>query len=401
MPSPGPTRYRPTDFDRIEFFAPDEPAASPYRRFGDEKRYQPYFEALTQGFAEAWADSGFQSKLDVELTYLARRPSSLQHARRLSQTLGGAQIYIKREDASPRDTHLIIAVVGQALLAQRMGLKTLVTSTTDGRRGVVTASIAARLGMEAVVFMDSKVSSHHNANVFRMWLLGAEVQAPPGGRGGRSSDPRYAALEYCAQHLDRSLLVLGLDGACEPYPQMQREFASSIGRECQRQLRFVAKRSPDLLVARGGNNPDALGLFPAFIAQSQTRLVCVEPAESVGREGLFPSDPTKVPMTASEQKVAATIMEGGEYPSVVREHGWLKASGRVEYVKVSADVAKKAIHDLSHQEGFVPAIQTAHALGWACQAAAMMRPEQVVAVVMSESEEKDIWDIGRLMGAPF
>jgi len=382
--------------DRIEFVAPANAPTQTFRRFGDDARYEGYFKALTEGFAAAWADPTFQAKLDMELTFLARRPSSLLHAARLTQHVGGAQIYLKREDASPRDTHLIIAVVGQALLAQRMGRKTLVTATADGRRGVLVASIAARLGMQSVVFMDNNASAQYGSSVFRMWLLGAEL-TPAVDRRGNDEDPREAALQYCARHLDDCFLVLGLEGAREPYPLMLREFAATIGREGQRQLRNAAKRAPDLLVARGGNNADALGLFPAFLSQKQTRLVCVEPAEEA------------VPATAQEaarqlsrkeQKVAKTILEGLEYPSVVREHGWFKASGRVEYVKATQESAKRAIRDLGTHEGFIPAIETAYAIGWACEAAAKMSREQVVAVLVSEDVEKDIWDIGRMMGAP-
>lgn len=393
--------------DRITFVGDAPGVAAPppkYRRYGDEKRFTRYFEDLAKGFAEAWGDTAFQVKLDMELATMARRPSSLLHAKRLSQANGGAQIYIKREDVSPRDTHLIFSVVGQALLAQRLGKKTLVTGSTDGRRGVLTASIAARLGMDAVVFMPNETNTRQSSNLFRMWLLGANVQSTVNERTGQVEEARDAALDFWARNANDSMLITGLEGAPEPYPEMTREFAATIGRECQRQLRVAAKRSPDLMVARGGENADALGLFPAFLGERQTRMVCIEPIKEkeaqTAIEAASVVDPAKMPLSRHETKIAQTILEGLEYPSVTREHNWLKASGRVEYLKSTLEAAKKAIRDLSYYEGVIPAIRTAYALGWACQTATTMKPEQAVVVVMAEDVEKDIWDIGRLMGAP-
>lgn len=393
--------------DRIEFVGASGSGATsgttqsaPVRRLGDDPRFTRHFEELAKGFEAARTNPPFEALLDMELTYLARRPSSLLYARRLSAMLGGAQIYIKREDLSPRDTQLIISVVGQALLAQRLGRKTLVTSTLDGRRGVVTASIAARLGMESVVFMDGSKTARHTSNMFRMWLRGAEVLAGTDERGGEVHEVRDAALSYWARHPAQSLMIFGLEGAPEPYPLMAREFAATIGRECLRQVRLAARRAPDLVVARGGDNADALGLFPPMIGESGIRLVCVEPEpEARDVDPAKPMDPSRQ-LTPDKHRTAQSILEGMEYPSVVREHRWLRETGRIEYVKASLELAKKAIRDLSFYEGITPAIETAHALGWACQMAAKMKPEQAVVVMMAEDSEKDIWDIGRLMGAP-
>jgi tryptophan synthase beta chain len=392
--------------DRIEFVGAGFSAAAPQensqvRRLGDDPRFIKHFEDLAKGFEAVNGSPPFEALLDMELTYLARRPSALLHAKRLSQKLGGAQLYLKREDASPRDTQLIISVIGQALVAQRLGRKTLVTSTVDGRRGVVTASIAARLGMEAVVFMDQDRNSRHTSNVFRMWLLGANVMPTTDERGHEVHSAREAALKYWARNADKCLMVFGLEGAPEPYPRMAREFASTIGRECLRQCRLIAKRPPDLVVARGGASSDALGLFPPLVPEQQIRLVCVQPGGAgLSGAGDDPFDPTRQALPAEKQRVAQSILEGMEYPSVVREHRWLRETKRVEYVRTSLDSAKNAIRDLSYYEGITPAIETAQALGWACLEAAKMTPEQVVVVMMAEDVEKDIWDIGRLMGAP-
>lgn len=389
--------------DRIEFVGAGFTAKpveerSQVRRLADDVRFIRHFEELAKACEAVRADPQFQAMLDLELTYLARRPSSLLHARRLSQKLGGAQIYIKREDTSPRDTQLIISVVGQALLAQRLGRTNLVTSTIDGRRGVATASIAARLGLQVTVFMDHDRNSRHSSNVFRMWLLGANVM-PSTEERGEADNAREAALKYWARNADKTLMIFGLEGAPEPYPRMAREFASSIGRECLRQTRLYAKRPPDLVVARGGGNSDALGLLPPLVPEKQIRLVCVEP-EKAAHGSADDQDLTRHSLTPEKRRVAHGILEGMEYPSVVREHRWLRECGRVEYVKATLESAKTAIRDFSYFEGITPAIETAHALGWACEAAAQMTPEQVVVVMMAEEVEKDIWDIGRMMGAP-
>ena len=385
--------------DRIEFVGAGYEAAPPpaqIRRLGDDERFAPLFKSLGQDFEAVRADAAFQARLDLELTYLARRPSALLHARRLSEQLGGAQIYIKREDTSPRDTHLIISVVGQALLAQRLGRKTLVTSTIDGRRGVVTASIAARLGLEAVIFMDGGPATLQNArhatNLFRMRLLGGQVM-PCGNQDGRE-----AALQYWARNAERALMIFGLEGAPAPYPLMAREFAATIGRECQRQLRLAARRPADLIVARGGNNADAFGLFLPALAEPNTRLVCVEPPREAAGEAS--ADPTRQQMNPREHKLAQTILEGMEYPSVVREHRWLRETGRVEYLPASREQARQAIRDLSLREGLTPALETAYALGWACEAAAALPQDHAVVVMMAEDADKDFWDIGRIMGVP-
>lgn len=384
--------------DRIEFIGAGYDVVPPkvqVRRLGDDERYAPLFESLGKAFETVRSDPAFQARLDLELTYLARRPSALLHARSLSEQLRGAQIYIKREDTSPRDTHLIIGVVGQALLAQRLGRRTLVTSTIDGRRGVVAASVAARLGLESVIFMDSGPATLHNAryatNVFRMRLLGAQVM--PSG----IPDSREAALQYWARNAGQSLMIFGLEGAPEPYPLMAREFAATIGRECMRQLRLAARRPADLVVARGGNSADALGLFPPLVPEQGTRLVCVE-REDEPEEIL--DDPTRPQMTRHVHKLAQGILEGIEYPSVQREHHWLRETGRVEYLTAGSDQARRAIRDLSRFEGLTPALETAYALGWACDTAAALPRDHAVLVMMAEDAEKDLWDIARIMGVP-
>jgi len=365
-----------------------------YRRFGDDEHYVQFFSDISKGFQNAWADPAFQVRLDMELTYLARRPAPLVHARRLSQYIGGAQIYLKREDASPRDTHLSMAVAGQALLGERLGRQTLVTGTRDGRNGVHTASIAARLGMQALIFIDRDSAASKSADVFRMEQLGGTVRVVPSD-GGQAA-PREAALQHWAKNASGCMLVTGLEGAPLPYPRMNREFVAAIGRECQRQLRVVAKRPADLVVARGGSTADALGMFPAFIADQQTRLVCVE-AAGEERVNVAASGEPHCQGSPADELNTRTAVQGLGYPSVMREHTWLRSSGRVEYLRSTLGLARLAVHDLGVHEGILPAIQTAGALGWAFEEAAKMNPEQVVVVMVAEDVSQDIWELRQLM----
>ena len=403
---PGDPMFSQAPRDTVEFVETREsataPKGAPVRRFGDEARRARLFDQLAQDYESARSDPGFLEALDRELMAAARRPSSLLHAVRLSSELRGAQVYLKREDLSPADTHLTISVVGTGLLAKRLGRRTLVTGTTDGRRGVITAAVAARLGLEAVVFMDAEEIHRQSGNVFRLWLMGAKVESVD-SRSLRNRDVREAALDFWGRNARDTLMVIGLDAAPQPYPMMAREFTAAIGRETKRQVLAATRRLPDVMVARGGNNADALGFFPPFLSAPDTRLICVEPLPPPARPAVpgDPWDPTKIPLTDKEQRVARTILEGLEYPGVTREHAWLKASGRVEYVTTGEDQAKSAIQRLSHREGIIPALETAHALATACHVAQTLRSDQSVILMMAEDASKDLWDIGRKLGVPF
>lgn len=392
----------------IEFVTPKAVAQQQaYTRIGDEERFRKPLQEIAAGYEEIRKDPRFLAELDMELMQTAGHPSSLQPAARLSQHLGGAQIYFKREDINSRTSHMTSAVVGQALLARRMGRKTLVASSLNGRSGVIVASVAARLGMNSVIFMDGDQIRLQTSNVFRMWLMGANVSEANLGRY-KTPDIRKAAWDHWGGNTRDSFLVMGLDAAPHPYPMMTLEFASITGRECRRQLYSNAKKIPDLLVARAGDNADAIGFFPPFLKAAGTRLVCVEAPDTLEGDdvrarpeaGARNFDPVDQPLTMREQQRAVTILEGMDYPRVTREHAWLKASGRVEYVKVAAAAAKKAVNDLSRFEGIIPAIQTSYAIAWACQEAARMKPDQNVIVMLAENVDKNIWQIGKAMGVP-
>lgn len=378
--------------------------AAKHKRFGDDPVSQRRFKELAEIWDKLRADPAFLAAFDRELLHFAGRPSSLFHAKRLSDSLHGAQIYLKREDLSPPGTHLMLSVLGQAMTALKLGKKTLVAATSNGHKGVITASIAAHFGLSAVIYMDGDDMHKQSSNVFRMWLLGADVRTAE-RKHLAGGDVRQAALDHWNRESTASFLVMGLDAAPHPYPAMAVDFSAAIGREAARQIRMLTQRAPNLLVTRAGNNADAVGLFPAFLNAPSVRMVCVENSGSLSAPARLSAkaafDPLKAPLSDKEQRVAGAILEGLDYPSTVREHAWLKASGRVEYLSMGADLAKHAVQELSHREGLIPAIETAHALAWAMQAAKTMPKDQTIVVLFAEPVDKDIWDIGRALGVPF
>lgn len=394
--------------DAIKFVEsqPDQEAPA-HSRIGDEARFKKPLRDLAVAYEEIRKDSGFLAELDSEIMQSYGYPSPLEPARRLSEYLGGAQIYLKRNDIGARQSHITSAIIGQALLAKRMGKKTLVASSGNGHGGVLVASIAAKLGMGSTIFMSMEQMQIQKSNIFRMWLCGADVQeVDPNGRGG--ADIRKAAFDHWAKFANETLLVMGLDAGPHPYPMMMLEFTSLVGRECRRQMYAHNKKAPDILVARAGENADAIGLFPSFLKASNTRLVCVGTVDSF--EGVDVAvakprnasvfNPSQRPLTLKEQQRATRILEGLDYPRVAREQAWLKATGRVEYVEARSAAAKKAISDLSRCEGIIPAIETAYALAWACEAASSMSRDQTVVVFFGENVDKNIWEIGKAMGVP-
>ena len=387
--------------DSIEFIEQSAPVAraKAHKRFGE--RHAHYFERLSQDYEAIRTDVKFLAELDMQLVHVANRPSSLQYAQRLSQAGGGAQIYFKREDLGPQGMHLTMSVVGQALLARRLGKKTLVTASSNGLRGVITASVAARLGLKAVIYMDGKDAHLQSSNVFRMWLMGATVNSVD-PHAYDKGDVRETALGHCARDTD-SFLIMGLDAAPHPYAMMGLEFSAVIGREVRRQLMSQPTKSANLLVARAGDNADAIGFFQPFLPDKSVRLACVNTRSAFTYKeapGARATDPFKSVMSASERHVASTIMEGLEYPSVVREHAWLQASGRVVYVDVTEEAVKQVIGECGRLEGLIPPIQTAHAIAWACQEARQMPASQSVIVILREAMDRDIWEIGKAMGIP-
>jgi tryptophan synthase beta chain len=406
MLMPGDPLFSGQGSDRIEFIGDSkglvDEEARRIVRFGDEERFRPLFNELAAAYEPVRQDAKFLAELELLLIGLpTRRPTPLIPARRLSHHLRGAQILIKREDFAGENPHLIVAISGQALFARSLGRKTLVTGSSDGRRGVAMAAVGARLGLSTVVYMDKEQSQRAAANLLTMKLMGARIELVKADHY-RNRDVRQAALEHWANAPQESFLMTGLDAAPLPYPLMTQEFTAAIGRECRRQALGVLKRLPDIVVTRGSSTADALGVFPAFLGDAGVRLVCVE-HESDGDKTLAkdvdPFTQAGMPLTTGEKKVAQAILDKLEYPSVAREHALLRASGRVEYVHSTRAAAKPAVEDLARLEAVVPPMQTAQALAWACQAARVMAPSQSVVLVMAETLDKNLWDVGQLVGS--
>lgn len=395
--------------DLIEFVAPPEASSRQVRRFGEGYRYASYFESLAKGYEEIRSSPNFFPELDRQLLQLGARPSLLEHASRLSDACGGAQIYFKREDLASQGSHLLINIIGEALVARRLGKSTLVTASGRGKRSIYTATVAARLGMRAIIFVDGSDAHLHSADLLRMRLMGATVSIVE-GKTRRHPDLREMALEHAISHQGESFLVMGLEAAPHPYSMLMQDLTGLIGRESLQQLKEYTPNPPDILVARQGNNADAIGFLTPFLQEKGIRLVCVHARSELGmeassqraldrfKENIF--DPMRNPLTEHQKKLATGILSGLEYPSVSREHAALKATGRIEYVDVVEAAAKKAITDCARLEGYVPPIETSQVIAWACETARTMRRDQAIIVMIAEKAEKDIWDIGKALDLP-
>lgn len=368
----------------------------PHRRIGDDGHFREPFTALADDCARVQADSQFLDELDSGLQRMAQRPSPLHDAVQLSRVAGGARILFKREDLGPAGSRLLTAVAGQGLLAHKLGKTTLVTSTITGPRGLITASVAAQFGLKAVIFMDRDDLDRQKSSVFRMKLLGADVRTVI-RRELPERDVRLPALNFWTQQTSERFPVMGLDAAPPPYDMLTRVIPSSVGRETRRQVRALTGHGPDLLVARGGDSADAIGFFEPFLAE-RTRLVCVEPSRDLGvkrKDELFGAAPG--PSADTLRRIALAELAAREHAPVVREHSFLRASGRVEYVSAAADAARNALLNAAGREGVVPSIDTAHAIAWACAEAAKMTAEQTVVVMLAETGEADLSELSRLL----
>ncbi|MDE2149608.1 MAG: pyridoxal-phosphate dependent enzyme [Gammaproteobacteria bacterium] len=385
------------------FQAPD--ATTPQRRFGEDERLQPLFEELVQRVVPVTRVAAFVAELDRELITFNSRPTALQPLPRLSRRNGGARLFLKREDLVADAGALLAAVTGEALLARHLGCKELVTALVHGPKSVVMATLAARLGLAASVFVDRRDTDagRQTTNLLRIRLCGARVIETDSTRLPRG-DVREAAAAHWAQAPQKRFLVMGLEAAPPPYPLLQRCFAAVAGRELRMQLRARTQAMPRLLVARGGHNADVIQLFPPFLDQPAVELVCVNPrtlslqtarGDSTGDAFEAPA----VEMGSSQHRVAEAILGGLEYPGVEREHAWLTASGRVRYVETAAvEPVREAITAIASSEGLVPALQTAQALAWTLQAARGLPNDAVAVLGWCERVDKDIWDLSRIPG---
>ncbi|ABI56585.1 tryptophan synthase subunit beta [Alkalilimnicola ehrlichii MLHE-1] len=394
-------------FDRY----PDEAGHfGPYGgRFVSETLMAPLDE-LAQAYDHYRNDPEFLAEIDRDLQDFVGRPSPLYLAERWTQRIGGARIYFKREDLNHTGAHKINNTVGQALLAKRMGKTRVIAETGAGQHGVASATVAARLGMQCVVYMGADDVKRQAVNVFRMRLLGAEVR--PVDAGTRTlKDALNEAMRDWVAHVDDTFYIIGTVAGPHPYPMMVRDFQTVIGREARRQMLEREGRLPDALVACVGGGSNAIGLFHPFLADQAVAIYGVEAGgEGVesgrhaaplcaGRSGVLHGNRTYLMMNDSGQiQGTHSISAGLDYPGVGPEHAWLKDSGRAQYVSVTDDEALEAFHEVTRCEGIMPALETAHALAYARKLAAGMSPEQSVVVSLSGRGDKDIATVAELEG---
>ena len=358
-------------------------------------------------------DPEFRAEFEYELKHYVGRPSPIYHARRWSEHFGGAQVYLKREDLNHTGAHKINNTVGQALLARRMGKPRVIAETGAGMHGVAAATVAARYGMECVVYMGSEDIRRQVQNVYRMKLLGASVV--PVESGSRTlKDALNEAMRDWVTNVDNTFYIIGTVAGPHPYPMMVRDFQSVIGMEARQQMQEMAGRQPDALLACVGGGSNAMGLFYPYIADENVRLVGVEAAghglESgkhaatlcAGKPGVLHGNRTYLMQDDNGQIIEThSISAGLDYPGVGPEHAWLKDSGRAEYVAVTDDEALAAFHNLCRLEGIIPALESSHALAYAAKMAPRMRKDQILLVNISGRGDKDMHTVAEKSGLKF
>ncbi|HEV8502542.1 MAG TPA: tryptophan synthase subunit beta [Casimicrobiaceae bacterium] len=368
---------------------------------------------LDAGYTRFRGDPHFVAELEDELAHYVGRPSPVYHAKRWSQELGGAQIWLKREDLNHTGAHKINNCMGQALLARRLGKKRVIAETGAGQHGVATATVAARFGMECVVYMGAEDIERQAQNVFRMKLLGATVV--PVTSGTRTlKDALNEAMRDWVTNVDSTYYIIGTVAGPHPYPMMVRDFQSIIGRECLAQMPRDAGRDPDAVIACVGGGSNAMGIFHPYIDRTGVELIGVEAAGegiatgrhsaslTAGRPGVLHGNRTYLLQDADGQILGThSISAGLDYPGVGPEHAYLKDSGRARYVSVTDDEALAAFHACCRIEGIIPALESAHALAYATQLAPTLSPERILLVCLSGRGDKDMNTVATRSGLDF
>lgn len=370
-------------------------------RFVPETLMYP-LEELTAAYLAAREDPEFQRELRELLRTYVGRPTPLFFARRLTAHLGGARIYLKREDLCHTGAHKINNALGQALLAKRMGKTRVIAETGAGQHGVATATACALLGLQCVIYMGTEDMRRQALNVFRMELLGAEVRGVEAG-SRTLKDAISEALRDWVTHVETTHYLLGSVLGPHPYPMIVRDFQSLIGRETRQQILESEGRLPDVLVACVGGGSNAIGLFYDFLAEPGVRLIGVEAGGcgdalgqhaarfAGGRPGVLHGTYTYV-LQNEDGQIALThsVAAGLDYAAVGPEHAYWRDQGRIEYVSVSDQEALEAFQLLARMEGILPALESAHALAYVCRLAPTMRPDQILIVNLSGRGDKDV-----------
>jgi tryptophan synthase beta chain len=381
-------------------------------KFISETLMEPVTE-LQEAYEKYINDPEFIKEFDDDLKYYVGRPSPLYLAKRWTTELGGAQIYLKREDLNHTGAHKINNTIGQALLASRMGKKRIIAETGAGQHGVATATIAARLGLECVVYMGAEDIQRQASNVYRMKLLGAKVVAVESG-SRTLKDALNEAMRDWVTNVDNTFYIIGTVAGPHPYPAMVRDFQAVIGREAREQCLEATGKLPDALVACVGGGSNAIGLFYPFIPDRDVKMFGVEAAGDgietgrhsaslcAGRPGVLHGNRTYLIEDNNGQIIEThSVSAGLDYPGVGPEHAWLKDTDRAEYVPITDDEALDAFHDLTRIEGIIPALESSHALAYAKKLAPTMQKDQVIVVNLSGRGDKDMHTVAARQGIQF
>lgn len=370
-------------------------------RFVAETLVHPLQE-LSAAYDAACADPAFKAAFEYELAHYVGRPSPIYHAERLSRQVGGARILLKREDLNHTGAHKINNTVGQALLATRMGKTRIIAETGAGQHGVASATVAARLGLECVVYMGATDIERQKANVHRMHLLGARV-VPVHSGSATLKDALNEAMRDWVAHVDDTFYIIGTVAGPDPYPRMVRDFNAVVGIEARAQMLAEYGRLPDAVTACVGGGSNAMGVFHAFIGDAQVRLIGAEAAGdgletgrhaaslSKGRPGILHGNRTYV-LCDDDGQITEThsISAGLDYPGVGPEHAYLKEIGRAEYTGITDSEALEAFHLLCRTEGIIPALESSHALAQAIKLAKEMPSDGLVLCNLSGRGDKDV-----------
>ena len=367
-------------------------------------------EELRLAYEHFRNDPEFQAEYTNDLKHYVGRASPIYYAKRWSEHLGGARIYLKREDLNHTGAHKINNTIGQALLAKRMGKKRIIAETGAGQHGVASATVAARMGMECVVYMGEEDVKRQSPNVFRMKMLGATV-VPVSSGSKTLKDALNEAMRDWVTNVDSTFYIIGTVAGPHPYPMMVRDFQAVIGHEAMVQMPAQTGRQPDAIIACVGGGSNAMGIFYPYLGMEEVRLIGVEAAGlglasgkhaaplNAGTPGVLHGNRTYLMQDADGQIIEThSISAGLDYPGVGPEHAWLKDSGRAEYVAITDDEALAAFHDLCKFEGIIPALESSHALAHAAKIAPKMRRDKILLVNLSGRGDKDINTVAALSG---
>ncbi|MBR9912071.1 MAG: tryptophan synthase subunit beta [Gammaproteobacteria bacterium] len=370
----------------------------------------PALDELEQMYNRLKDDPEFRREFDYDLAHYVGRPSPLYYAERWSKQVGGARIFLKREDLNHTGAHKVNNTIGQALLAKHSGKSRIIAETGAGQHGVASATVAARLGLKCEVFMGAEDVKRQSLNVYRMKLLGATVHSVTSG-SRTLKDAMNEAMRDWVTNVDDTFYIIGTVAGPHPYPLLVRDFQCVIGREARQQCLDMTGKLPDALVACVGGGSNAIGLFHPFLADDSVKIYGVEAGGhgvetgehaaplNDGVPGVLHGNRTYL-MEDEDGQIIEThsVSAGLDYPGVGPEHAWLKDIGRVEYVAINDDEAMAAFRTLTRVEGIMPALESSHALAYAAKLAATMDPEEVIIVNLSGRGDKDILTVAQLDG---